>query len=108
MSSSLRFLSRQPARSRRLQSLPQRPFASAARLRLKEDKERSPEEVDRVKEEQRRKAAQGRGEWHEELASQSESHVAADREAVKDHDKHMEELQKQTANETQKKHPEAK
>lgn len=109
MSTPLRSLSRQQVPSLRLHhQTPRRAFTSATRLRLKEDKARSPEEVDRVKEEQRQKAAQGKGEWHEELASQSESHVAADREGVRDHGKHMEELQKQTANETQKKHPDAK
>lgn len=87
---------------------PSRSFAVASRLRLKEDKERSPEEADRVKEEQRQKAEAGKGEWHESLASQSESHVAADRQGVKDHDKHMEELQQQTAQDAQKKHPNAK
>lgn len=109
LASPRRFLPRQHVQLLRLHNhAPRRAFTSAARLKLKEDKARTPEEADRVKEEQRQKAAQGKGEWHEELASQSESHVAADREGVRDHDKHMEELQRQTANETQKKHPEAK
>lgn len=109
MTAPLRSLPRQQGQALRLYShAPRRAFTAATRLRLKEDKARSAEEVDRVKEEQRQKAARGKGEWHEELASQSESHVAADREGVRDHDKHMEELQKQTANETQKKHPDAK
>lgn len=109
--SSLRILPRHVTRPLQLRSSrvqPLRPFSSVPPLRLKEDKERSPEEADRIKEEQRQKAAAGKGHWHEELASQSESHVAADRENVKDHRAHMEDLQKQTANETQKKHPDAK
>lgn len=35
-----------------------------------------------MKEEQRRKAEAGKGEWHEELASSSESHIAADKEGA--------------------------
>lgn len=85
-----------------------RPFSQAQQLRLKEDADRSPEEVDRVKQEQLQKQKEGKGHWHEELASTSESHVAADKENIDDHGKHMEDLQKETAQQTQKNHPEAK
>lgn len=108
---SLRLLQRRRIAPPHLCSAPRtpgRPFTAGSRWRLKEDKERSPEEAERVKEEQRRKAEAGQGEWHESLASQSESHVGADREHVRDHDAHMSELQRETADETQKKHPEAK
>lgn len=74
-----------------------RPFSSAPLLRLKEDSAKSPEEADRIKHEQLQKQKEGKGHWHEELASQSESHVAADRQNVGDHKQHMEDLQKQTA-----------
>ena len=38
----------------------------------------------------------GKGQWHEELGSASESNVAADREEVSDHDSHMSKLQQET------------
>lgn len=85
-----------------------RPFSQVQALRLKEDAARDPEETDRIKHEQIEKQKQGKGHWHEELASQSESHVAADRENVSDHKEHMSELQKQTAQKTQQNHPDAK
>jgi len=43
-----------------------------------------------------------------ELQSEGEEAVGADQEKVKDDKKHMEELQKETANESQKEHPEGK
>lgn len=79
-----------------------RSFTLSPRLGLKEDKERSPEEANALKEEQRKKAEKGKGEWHEGLASQSESHVAAERENVNDHDQHMKELQQEGAKEAEK------
>ena len=85
-----------------------RPFSQAQQLRLKEDSTKSPEETERIKQEQIQKQKEGKGHWHEELASQSESHVAADRENVNDHSKHMEDLQKETAQKTQDNHPAAK
>jgi len=49
-------------------------------------------------------------EWDRDTASASEEVAGADSEhhKVEDHDEHMEDLQKQTANETQENHPEAK
>lgn len=85
-----------------------RPFSHAQQLRLKEDSPKSPEETDRIKQEQIKKQQDGKGHWHEELASQSESHVAADRENVDNHDKHIDDLQKETAQQTQQNHPAAK
>lgn len=38
----------------------------------------------------------GEGHWHEELGSASESHIAADREHVEDHDHHIGKLQEET------------
>ena len=85
-----------------------RPFSQAQQLRLKEDSTKSPEETERIKQEQIQKQKEGKGHWHEELASQSESHVAADKENVNDHGKHMDDLQKETAQQTQQNHPAAK
>lgn len=62
----------------------------------------SPEEVEKAKQEQLKKQEQGKGEWHEELASNSESRVKADRENVQDHDEHIEDLQKKTAKQAEK------
>ncbi|KAM0723994.1 hypothetical protein Q7P37_000985 [Cladosporium fusiforme] len=85
-----------------------RPFSSAQQLRLKEDAARSPEETERIKKEQLQKQKEGKGHWHEELASASESHVAADKQNVNDHKEHIDDLQKQTAQKTQENHPAAK
>ncbi|QIX01430.1 hypothetical protein AMS68_006947 [Peltaster fructicola] len=62
----------------------------------------SPEEVEKSKQEQLKKQEQGKGEWHEDLASSSETHVKADREEVKDHDDHIEKLQDETAKQAEK------
>ncbi len=51
--------------------------------------------MERLKREQLKKQKEGKGEWHEGLASGGESSVKADRQQVNDHDKHMEELQQQ-------------
>jgi hypothetical protein len=85
-----------------------RPFSQAQQLRLKEDSTKSPEETERIKQEQLQKQKEGKGEWHEELASSSESHIAADKEKINDHDKHIDDLQKETAQQTQDNHPAAK
>jgi len=85
-----------------------RPFSQAQQLRLKEDANRSPEETERVKQEQLQKQKEGKGHWHEELASSSESHIAADKENINNHDEHINDLQKETAQQTQKNHPDAK
>ncbi len=78
-------------------------FSIASRLRLREDADRSPEEVEKQKQESMKKSGSTRG-----VASASEEVVGADQQKVKDHDKHMEELQKQTAQKSEEQHPEGK
>ena len=85
-----------------------RPFSQAQQLRLKEDSTKSAEETERIKQEQLQKQKEGKAEWNEELASSSESHVAADKENVNNHDQHIQDLQKETAQKTQENHPAAK
>ena len=60
-------------------------------------------QVERAKQEQMKK-----GEWKEELASQSETGVKADQEHVRDHDEHIDKLQKQTAQKKEEEHPQGK
>ncbi|KAF2434169.1 hypothetical protein EJ08DRAFT_646620 [Tothia fuscella] len=64
---------------------------------IKEDADRSPQEIENKKNEQIEKQKKGEGEWHESLASAGESNIAADKEHVKDHEDHIEDLQKETA-----------
>lgn len=87
-----------------------RPFSAQPRLLLKEDADRSPEEIEQHKQEHLRKQERGEGEWDRNLASRGEESIAADRDAdnVQDHDKHMEDLQEQTAGQSEKEHPEGK
>ena len=92
----LRIVPRQPATFAR-------PFSGARQLRLKEDAERSPEEAEKAKQNADKDSEARRG-----VSSKSEEVVGADQEKVKDHDKHMDDLQKQTANESQENHPKAK
>jgi len=73
-----------------------RSFATTPFRQLKEDAQRSGEEIEAKKREQLKKQDRGDGHWHEELGSQSESHVKADRENIDDHDEHIEDLQDQT------------
>ena len=80
-----------------------RPFSTSRTLRLKEDVERSPEEVEKAKQQQLKDQ-----EWKKDLASSSEEDIKADQEKVKDDDKHMEELQKKTAQKSQENHPKGK
>ncbi|GAB7363417.1 hypothetical protein MBLNU230_g3694t1 [Neophaeotheca triangularis] len=111
MRTSLRFLTTPRAfqPTFRATSLSSRSFTTQTRLSAgKEDKDRSPEEVERVKQEQLKKQEKGEGHWHEELASAGEAGVAADRQNVKDHEEHMEDLQKQTAQKAEKEHPQGK
>jgi len=63
-------------------------------LRLKEDHPQDPEELEKVKQSQIKKR-----EWTRELASTSEENVKADQDGreIKEHGKHIEELQKTTA-----------
>lgn len=43
-----------------------------------------------------------------DVASKSEEVVGADQEKVRDHDKHMEQLQKETAQQSEENHPKGK
>lgn len=79
-----------------------RPFTSARTSRIPEDKKQDPEEAERAKQ----NANQSK-EARREVASSSEEVVGADQQKVNDHGKHMEDLQKQTAQETQENHPKA-
>ncbi|KAF2172819.1 hypothetical protein M409DRAFT_49345 [Zasmidium cellare ATCC 36951] len=99
----LRVASRQPSRLIRFPLPATRPLSSTRQLRLKEDKNQSPEQIEQAKQEQLKS-----GKKKEELESQSESVVGADREEVKDHDQHIEQLQKEAAKQHQREHPEGK
>lgn len=89
-------LSRNPLTLLRL--TPSRAFSTTPLRQLKEDAVRGADEVESKKQEQLKKQEQGKGEWHEELASGSESSVKADRSDTGG----PEELMKQTANKAQK------
>lgn len=78
------------------------PFSTSSRLRIKEDASRTPEELEKAKQEQLKEQQQGQGRWREDLASHGESNIAADKQKVNDHDEHMEELQKETARKGEK------
>ncbi|KAF2732489.1 hypothetical protein EJ04DRAFT_513854 [Polyplosphaeria fusca] len=73
-----------------------RTLTTTPRLFIKEDADRSPDQLEKKKQEQLKKQEKGEGHWHEELASSSESHITADKDKVKDHDSHMSKLQEQT------------
>ncbi|KAF2438057.1 hypothetical protein P171DRAFT_437145, partial [Karstenula rhodostoma CBS 690.94] len=71
-----------------------RTFSTTPRAFLNEVGNRSGEQLEQKKQEQLKKQEKGEGHWHEELASQSEAKMAADKEHVEDHDKHMGETAK--------------
>jgi hypothetical protein len=81
---------------------PSRAFRTTPARCLKEDGNRSPQELEDKKQEQIDKQKRGEGHWHEDLASKGESDIKADKEHVGDHDEHMEDLQKETANKSEK------
>jgi len=83
-------------------------ISTSSRLSIKEDASRTPEELDAKKHEQIQKQKDGKGHWHEDLASAGESNIKADKEKVHDHDQHMEDLQKESAGQAQKEHPHGK
>lgn len=99
----LRTATRQPLRLALIQSPASRPLSSTRHLQLKEDKPQTPEQIEKAKQEQLKS-----GKKKEDLESSSESVVGADRENVKDHDKHMKELQQESAKQHQEEHPEGK
>jgi hypothetical protein len=86
---------RAPIPSMRIAFTTRRTFLSSPTLRIKEDADRSPEQVEAAKQEQLREQEKGEGRWREDLASHGESNIAADKQQVNDHDAHMKELQKE-------------
>lgn len=79
-----------------------RTLMTTPRMYLKEDENRSPEELESKKQEHLNKQKQGQGHWEEKLGSQSEANVTADNEHVKDHDNHMSKLQEETSKKGEK------
>lgn len=79
-----------------------RTLSMTPRLRIKEDADRSPEQIEKAKQEQLKEQQQGQGRWREDLASHGESNIAADKENVNDHDSHMKDLQQETARKGEK------
>jgi hypothetical protein len=71
----------------------QRAFHTTPRFLIKEDANRTPSELEAAKQEQLKEQKEGKGRWREDLASQGESNIAADKESVQDHGEHMKELQ---------------
>lgn len=72
-----------------------RTFTTSPMQRIKEDANRTPEQVEAAKQDQLREQKEGKGRWREDLASHGESNIAADKQKVEDHGKHMEELQQE-------------
>ncbi|KAI4814777.1 hypothetical protein E4T44_10690 [Aureobasidium sp. EXF-8845] len=79
-----------------------RTFTTSSPLLIKEDANRSPEQLEKIKQDQLKAQEEGKAEWNEELASAGEASITADKEEVNDHGKHMEELQKETAGDMKK------
>jgi hypothetical protein len=77
-------------------------FQTSASQFLKEDGNRSPQELEAQKQEHLKKQERGDGKWDKELASKGEENVKADREDVQDHDAHIDKLQKQTEDKAEK------
>ena len=73
-----------------------RTLSTTSRMRIKEDADRSPDQVEKAKQEQLKEQQQGEGRWREDLASHGESNISADKEKVHDHEDHIEELQQET------------
>jgi hypothetical protein len=70
-------------------------FTTTPICRIKEDANRTPEEVEQAKQDQLKEQKEGKGRWREDLASGGESNIKADKEGVSDHGEHMKELQKE-------------
>lgn len=79
-----------------------RTLSTTPRMLIKEDANRSPEELEQAKQDQLKEQREGKGRWREDLASHGESNIAADREKVHDHDSHMKDLQQETAQKGEK------
>ncbi|KAF2825309.1 hypothetical protein CC86DRAFT_352675 [Ophiobolus disseminans] len=72
-----------------------RAFTTTPTRLIKEDADRTPEQLEQAKQDQLKEQKEGKGRWREDLASHGESNIAADKEGVKDHDEHMKELQQE-------------
>ena len=79
-----------------------RALSTTPRMLLKEDANRSPEELEQKKQEQLKEQKEGKGRWREDLASSGESNIAADKQNVKDHDSHIKNLQQEGAKKGEK------
>jgi hypothetical protein len=79
-----------------------RTFTTTPRTAIKEDADRSPEQLEQIKQDQLKEQKEGKGRWREDLASHGESNIAADKESVSNHDKHMKELQQEGAEKGEK------
>ncbi|RMZ28332.1 hypothetical protein D0859_07599 [Hortaea werneckii] len=90
-------VSETPARTVAVWLRSTRAFSCAPQLRLKEDKEQSPEQVEKAKQEQMK----GNKNARDELTSSSEAAVHADKELPADKSSDIQEMQKQTANKSQ-------
>jgi hypothetical protein len=73
-----------------------RTFSTTRHMQIKEDGNRSAQELEQKKQEQLQEQKEGKGRWREDLASSGESNIAADKQKVEDHKSHMQELQEQT------------
>ncbi|KAG9624018.1 hypothetical protein KCU95_g14524, partial [Aureobasidium melanogenum] len=93
-------LSRSFIARRAFVSAPIRSFQTAPVLRVGKEStlhnEGRAEEADKIKNEQIEKQKQGKGHWHEEIASDSESIVKADRGDIKADADTIEQLQKES------------
>lgn len=87
---------------RNLTTPARRTFTTARRMQIKEDADRTPEQVEKAKQEQLKEQKQGQGRWREDLASHGESNIAADKQKVNDHQSHIEDLKKETAKKGEK------
>ncbi|KAL1646163.1 hypothetical protein SLS61_007974 [Didymella pomorum] len=79
-----------------------RALSTTPRMAIKEDGNRTPEELEQKKQEQLKEQKEGKGRWREDLASSGESNIAADKQNVKDHDSHIKELQQEGAKKGEK------
>ncbi|GAB7362313.1 hypothetical protein MBLNU230_g2330t1 [Neophaeotheca triangularis] len=83
-----------------------RAFQTTARLGVGKESqihdETRPQRAEQEKQAQLKEQAQGKGQWHEELASDSESGVKADRGELEDSGKGPEKLQQETAQKAQR------
>lgn len=73
-----------------------RPLSTTPRMAIKEDGNRTGEELEQKKQEQLKEQKEGKGRWREDLASSGESNIAADKEKVSDHDSHIKDLQQES------------